>query len=404
MESQKHKFVLGIIEDPSCMSNFECSRLNGWGKITMETKRTPKVLLVTTWFPEKDQPSSGIFVKRDALSLSSFAEVEIVHLTQSRTYSVITEENVSGIRVTRVPFSLRNPFSVLKAARELNNHLKSADLLHSHAMSTLIPLSVTNHKLPWIHTEHWSGYIEWDSGWRKLVRYFFAFLSKQPTKLVSVSSVLASKIENLSKREVEVIPNIVEFGAIQERPHWDGKRPLKLIAVGNLIPRKRPLLAAATCKTLNDRGIKTELTWVGEGPLQEDLELYCQQYGVSLCLPGVLDSDAVTEAFSHADVSLFPTAAETFGLVGAEALAAGCPLVAGNNGGQVDFVKPPSGLLIAESDPEKYADGVEAVLQSTQALTATQIAAPIRNEFSVNAHSRRYINIYTEILPHFFTS
>lgn len=358
----------------------------------------PRVLLVSTWYPSVDAPMTGIFVQRDAEALSQIADLHVVHLAPPTVTSRIVKEKFGRVHVTRIPCDLKNPVSLIHAARHLATLLAHADLLHTHAMSTLIPLRLIRVTIPWVHTEHWSGYVEWTTGWRHLVRRTMAYIARRPQILISVSSVLAQTIESLTRRPVRVIPNIVEFSELRERPAFESTRPLRIVAVGNLISRKRPLLAAQTCHVLKERGIPTSLTWVGEGPLRETLYEYCQTHGVELHLPGFLSTTEIAREYEQADISLFPTAAETFGLVGAEALAAGRPLVAGANGGQRDFVSPPAGILLESDQPADYADAVEALLRDTDGLSAEDIARPIRERFSAEQLQRSYQSIYDELL------
>lgn len=358
----------------------------------------PQVLLVTTWFPTEKLPMSGIFVQRDVIALSEIATVKIIHLTQSDEYSTLTKESQDGVEVLRIPYKMQNPITIFKAAKLLRPYLQNADLLHTHAMSTLIPLSMARVRIPWVHTEHWSGYVEWNAGVKNFIRKIMGKLAKKPKVLVAVSSVLGEALTRLSGRDVAVIPNIVEYAELQERRIFNFDRPLEIIAVGNLIARKRPLLAAKTCEVLNQQGIETNLTWIGKGPLEASLIEYCQEHNVSLHLPGILQSEEVVIAYSTADVSIFPTAAETFGLVGAEALAAGRPLVAGSNGGQRDFVSPPAGLLVDSDSPVDYANAILKVLEDTRSMSAEEIAEPIRTRFSAQTLAEKYRAIYAQLL------
>lgn len=358
-----------------------------------------RVLLVSTWFPSPGEPTSGIFVRRDAQALGEISDIHVVHLLHpQKMRQVDLDTQDDDPRITRIPLDLKSPQSILKAAQQLKLLLEDVDLLHTHAMSTLIPLKLVKVSIPWVHTEHWSGYVEWNRGWRNIIRHVMAFLARRPDIVVSVSSVLAETIKSLTGRDVSVIPNIVEYGDLTERPSYTKSRPLRLVAVGNIIERKRPILAAQICHLLNQRGRSTELTWVGDGALCKALYDYCQENAVPLRLPGVLTGEEVTAEYARADLSIFPTSAETFGLVGAEALAAGRPLVAGSNGGQRDYVEPPSGVLVDGDDPADYADAVEAVLANTRSMTAEQIASPVRRRFSAEMLAEQYKIIYDALL------
>lgn len=368
--------------------------------MSTDSKVQPKVLLISTWFPHDKAPTSGIFVERDARALNEVVDLHVVHLVNPSIVGKIRTRDVNGLTVTQIPVDLKNPLSLYRAARYIQPLLNATDIVHTHAMSTLIPLRLTSIHVPWIHTEHWSGYVDWNFGWRNCVRHAMARLARRPNIVVSVSSVLATTIEKLSRRPVAVIPNIVEYGGLESRSTSLEDASLKIVAVGNLIERKRPLLAARTCHELNKRGYSTALTWIGEGILRDDLESYCHEHSVTLRLPGVLTGSEVAREYARADVSIFPTKAETFGLVGAEALAAGRPLVAGSNGGQRDYIESPTGILVDGEDPKEWASAIEKVLADTQYLTAEEIAAPIRQRFSAECLRMKYLALYRKLLGH----
>lgn len=366
--------------------------------MTTDSQVQPKVLLISTWFPHEKAPTSGIFVERDARSLNEVVDLHVVHLVSPAVVQEKRKLRVDGLAITQIPVDLTNPLSLYRAAQHIQPLLNATDIVHTHAMSTLIPLRLTTIRVPWIHTEHWSGYVDWNYGWRNCVRHTMARLARRPDVVVSVSSVLAATIEKLSKRPVEVIPNIVEYGGLKQRLDSLEDKTLKIVAVGNLIERKRPLLAASTCVELNKRGYSTVLTWVGEGILRDDLESYCREHSVELRLPGLLSGSEVAQEYARADVSIFPTKAETFGLVGAEALAAGRPLVAGSNGGQRDYIESPTGILVDGEDPAEWASAIEKVLADTQDLSAEEIAAPIRERFSAQCLRMKYLALYRKLL------
>ena len=75
----------------------------------------------------------------------------------------------------------------------------------------------------------------------------------------------------------------------------------------------------------------TRLAIVGDGPERENLEAYFA--GTRTKFMGYLTGEPLSQAYASADVFVFPSALETFGLVVTEAMAAGLPVVATRVGG-----------------------------------------------------------------------
>jgi glycosyltransferase involved in cell wall biosynthesis len=80
---------------------------------------------------------------------------------------------------------------------------------------------------------------------------------------------------------------------------------------------------------------------VGEGPARALLEA---RYPDTLFL-GALSGEALAGAYAGADVFVFPSRTDTFGLVMIEALASGIPVAAFPVSGPVDIVTPATGAL-----------------------------------------------------------
>jgi glycosyltransferase involved in cell wall biosynthesis len=80
----------------------------------------------------------------------------------------------------------------------------------------------------------------------------------------------------------------------------------------------------------------TRLALVGDGPAREDLQMLFA--GLPVNFVGYLRGEALSQAYASADMFVFPSAMETFGLVVVEAMAAGLPVVASRVGGVRDVV------------------------------------------------------------------
>ncbi|MHB8506363.1 MAG: glycosyltransferase family 4 protein, partial [Acidimicrobiales bacterium] len=84
-----------------------------------------------------------------------------------------------------------------------------------------------------------------------------------------------------------------------------------------------------------------------------------------------------------ADLDVFvqvSTEPEPFGLVHAEALASGTPVVAGDAGGPVEILEgldPSAGRLVAAGDPVALAAAVAALLPARPSSTAARRARPV---------------------------
>ncbi len=105
----------------------------------------------------------------------------------------------------------------------------------------------------------------------------------------------------------------------------------------------------------------TRLALVGDGPARQDLGQYFK--GTSTKFMGYMRGPELWSAFASADMFVFPSAMETFGLVLIEAMASGLPVVTSRVGGVDDMVQSGvNGYVFNVGDVRGMIDGVRAVL------------------------------------------
>lgn len=106
-------------------------------------------------------------------------------------------------------------------------------------------------------------------------------------------------------------------------------------------------------------------------------------------------------AYSAADLFLFPTRAEAFGLVAQEALTCGTPIVAFNVGGVSDLVRPGiTGYLARPEDYRDFSNGISLLLEDEglRLRMSKQCREVAIQEYDLKQQTRKYIELYEQIL------
>jgi glycosyltransferase involved in cell wall biosynthesis len=155
--------------------------------------------------------------------------------------------------------------------------------------------------------------------------------------------------------------------ATEGRPDaWPGEG-LRLLHLGRLEPRKRPGLAIDTLAALRAGGVEASLVLAGEGAQEELAE---RAAGLPVRFLGRVSEADKWRLYDTADVLLFGSTLEGFGLVVAEAQSRGVPVVAATGTATAEALDPGrSGLLVAP-EPAAFAAAVREVAARREEMSA----------------------------------
>lgn len=142
----------------------------------------------------------------------------------------------------------------------------------------------------------------------------------------------------------------------------------------------------------------TRLALVGNGPDRAELETHFE--GLPVIFAGYLSGTQLSEAYASADIFVFPSALETFGLVVVEAMAAGLPVVAARVGGVRDVVEEGvTGYTFEVNDIAAMIRGVRQIAQSRARIEQMGRAARIFAETqSWDAMMDEVIELYASLI------
>ncbi|HEX5631861.1 MAG TPA: glycosyltransferase [Gemmatimonadales bacterium] len=139
-----------------------------------------------------------------------------------------------------------------------------------------------------------------------------------------------------------------------------------ILTVARLTAQKRVHLALEAVACLRDLDVHVPLTVIGEGPERARLEKLAVELDIAprVTFAGALPRARVLERLATADLMVFPAEDEGFGLVAAEALMRGVPVVSCWDGGGVLDVVPEQGAgrLVVPS-AEAIADAALGLLR-----------------------------------------
>jgi len=194
-------------------------------------------------------------------------------------------------------------------------------------------------------------------------------------RYVAISHYVAGRIRRYYNREAIVVypPVDTEFFRPAASPEADGRGAPLALVVSALVPYKRIEVAIDACRLA-----KVPLTIVGDGPERAHLESYA---GGAATFLGRQPDEVLRDCYRRATVTLL-TGEEDFGIVPLEAQACGRPVVALGRGGACEtIVDGDTGILVEESSPEAFAEGIR------------RAAAQRFDPGSIRAHAERFSRV-----------
>jgi len=189
----------------------------------------------------------------------------------------------------------------------------------------------------------------------------------------------AAEVVGIEPEHIVVQPMPAEVAAVSFSSGGGG-----LVTVGRLARQKRIHLIIEAAANLAREGRAMPLTIIGEGPERGRLESLARELGMNdqVRFAGPLKPADIAGAIAGADLFAFAGVGEGFGLVAAEALMAGVPVVALNSGGIGDVVPRAGAGQLVEDVPDERgaAAGLSHAMTELLAEPAARAAARAAGE------------------------
>jgi glycosyltransferase involved in cell wall biosynthesis len=166
-------------------------------------------------------------------------------------------------------------------------------------------------------------------GFRLVTRLVLPMARRRARAVVAVSPAVAEALSALGAPGAVVIANPVAAEPAPPPARAPHGGPLRLLALGGLVPVKQPHLLLDALAAL-PRG-SAHLDVAGDGPLLAPLRTDAARRGLAGCVTFHGHVPDVAPLLAHADVLVHTSASETFGYALLEAAAAGVPVVAVEN-------------------------------------------------------------------------
>jgi glycosyltransferase involved in cell wall biosynthesis len=259
-------------------------------------------------------------------------------------------------------------------------------------------------RAPVVITEHWGRLLERvrDSSTMALI---LPLVLRKATRVVAVSNALSEEMISLEPRcRPVVVPNTVLpdfFGPTLSHPA--DTTLLRVLFVGSLHDDRKGLpdllSALAICRRRYPR-FEAHLSIIGDGATRSRAEAFARELGLAgLCtFLGNRSRPEVVEAMANCHVLAVPSRYETFGVVYAEAMACGKPVIACSGTAAAEVVPPWAGRFAPPGDREGLTAALEYVARNRTAFDPQRIRAHAEARFGPRAFLEAMARVYDPLL------
>lgn len=312
---------------------------------------------------------------------------EVVYASGGGTYVSLLERN--GVRHALIPQNLRSaPASFVRLRSLLTKH--RSQIVHAHMMSSAaLAYAVTRVQgRPLLTTVHNS--FDKHSGLMRLGDHIAVVSEAERRLLVS---------RGYDERRLTTVHN-GPLGSVRETLSPDHSVTVPqpyVMTLSGLHSRKRVGdVIDAFAAVLAEVPADWRLAIVGSGPDEAKLKTQVDRKGMSDRVIFVGATLNPGPLLRRASVFINMAEAEPFGLVVAEARAAGCAVIASDAGGMPEVVENgKAGILVPVGGIDQAAQALRLLMTSTSALDYWRRAAVLApGQFSVGAMAAEYDRVY----------
>jgi glycosyltransferase involved in cell wall biosynthesis len=396
-----------------------------------------KILFIPAWYPDRNNPISGIFIKKHAVAAAKYNNIAVLFITfdptiQKKNYhiDISNEDNVTTIRIYfnhsrfRFPIlrSLVNIFFQyylwIKGFKFVKKNFGKPQLIHVHVIpflkTTIFPapfllgtilLYVKKiKKIPYIVTEHSSIYTDNDGRY-----YHYPYLFKRTVKTVfaqseGITTVSENLMNSLKKHGIKhqnsfLISNVIDIPSEIKKNTSDKIRILTISILFDEIKNISGIIKAFYQVQKNFSNI--ELIIIGDGPDKNELIQLAKNlslYNKNVFFEGFVPNAALSNYFFSSHFFILNSNFETFSVATAEAIAHGLPVIATKSGGPEEFITDEVGLLIERQNEKELVEAMVYMINNWKNYSPEKLRNYIAERFSADIIGKKLTEVYETIL------
>lgn len=392
------------------------------------------LFIIPSWYPTELNKLSGVFIKDQ---IQSLAELEsdinvsvslwghsrgLLNATRPWVWptrflwrlcqpSQVVNANgrVHEFLSPKITWSGRLPFGGVRQLIEVNRKnfisaiekFGSIDLIHAHVSypaGYVAYLISKEFNVPYLVTEHMGPFPFPELLNDGILVPEIDLALKNAAAVIAVSQSLAKSMQLFGYSEPIVIPNLVDERKFNIKNFESNK--IIFLTLCNLSEQKGIDHLLKSIAHWNPSASEFEFRIGGDGGALDKYRALSKSMGLNDRVKwlGAVPRDQVPDLFGDCHIYVMPSRHETFGVVFAEAIASGKPIISTRCGGPEYIVNAANGVLVDVDDVVGLSNAMFKLANSLQLYNATTIRIDFEKRFSRIAVISQLRSLYNQLL------
>ncbi len=324
-----------------------------------------------SWQMQEFENFCGHILKGIKIGVDKAAAPEVIRYLAKERYDVIVVGNpltptgglaIQYMKSRHIPYCIESDGGFAKNGKGIKEKIKKNILTGAAAY-----LSTSD-----IHDRY---YMTYGADTNKIYRYPF-------------TSITEADIRDMPSQDQEKSALKAELGIKENKV---------ILSVGQFIYRKGFDILIKACRGL---GPETGVYIIGGQATQEYIDLVNEYQLSNIHFIGFKVSKELAKYYRAADLFVFPTREDVWGLVVNEAMSKGLPVISGNRCiAAVELVKnAENGYLVQSEDIADFEEKIRLVINDAETMKKMSARSlEIIKDYTIEAMAKRHIEIFTEV-------
>lgn len=373
-----------------------------------------KILFISSWYPNEEQPTLGNFVQKHAQAAALFNKITVITVVSSakrkslhiekRTEREVTEY-IAYFPKQRGPFSkgvnyLRNKKAFWKAFELYRSEQGMPDLVHVHVS---YPLGIwarslkKKYGIPYVATEHASGFhLDSDHAYPRRILMFCKKILSGAEVILPVSGDLKNSLERLvSDKQFEVVSNVVDEHLFDTQKS-EAPEHVRFIHISTGIdPIKNLSGILRAVDGLSQKRQDFTLDIVSDGDVEYAKVIAAKMlYGSLVRFHATKTTEEIAAMLRQSTCLVLFSNYENFPCVIPEAFMSGIPVISTAVNGIPEHVHSENGILIEKGNEQQLIEAMEDIMDQQSVFESEKLRGYALTHFSYVSVGKKFDGIY----------